>query len=128
MTQRALTANKPVFGICRGHQILAVAAGGSLWQDIFERKVTGKHPSGHALVNVHSPLDKYLPMLTVNSYHHQAVRRVPAGFRIMAQSTDGIIESIWRPGALGVQFHPEMMFPNDHRWIGLFRWFVAGLR
>ncbi len=41
----------------------------------------------------------------------------------MAESTDGVIEAVWKPGTFGVQWHPEIMIETDYRWINLFRWF-----
>lgn len=128
LVRRAITANAPIMGICRGHQMLAVASGGSLYQDIAAQ--TGlQHSRGytHKLSGVDKPLAGHLPTWTVNSLHHQAVKTVPYGFRATAHSKDGIIESIWRPGALGVQWHPELMIGSDKRWIKLFHWFFDGL-
>jgi putative glutamine amidotransferase len=130
MVRRAMNRDLPIFGICRGHQMLAVAHGGSLYQDIHEEDATYRNHSGpnHELVSVDKRLDRYIPHHHVNSYHHQAVRRVPDGFKVMARAADGIVEAIWRPGALGVQWHPELMAPNYPEWRGIFRWFVEGLR
>lgn len=131
LMRRALDHDYPIFGICRGHQFLAVACGGSLWQDVNAQDVTRSSHSGmaHRLNHVKGHLSRRLPSLTVNSYHHQSIRRVPFGFKVMALSDrDGIIESIWRPGCLGVQFHPEMMYHHDRDWESLFVWFLQGLR
>lgn len=107
--------------------MLAVAHGGTLYQDIFS--FTGNdHPSmyDHELT-VKTTLRRHIPTNRVNSLHHQAVRVVPAGFEVLARSKeDGIIESIYRPGYLGVQFHPELMYPSDKRWLKLFDWWYAG--
>lgn len=128
LVRRALTAEVPILGICRGHQMLAVASGGSLYQDI-EAETGLRHSRGytHKLSGVDKPLAAHLPTWTVNSLHHQAVKTVPYGFKVTACSKDGIIESIWRPGALGVQWHPELMIGSDRRWIKLFHWFFEGL-
>ena len=128
LVRRAITADVPILGICRGHQMLAVASGGSLYQDI-ETETGLRHSRGytHKLSGVDKPLAGRLPTWTVNSLHHQAVKTVPYGFKVTACSKDGIIESIWRPGALGVQWHPELMIGSDKRWIKLFHWFFEGL-
>jgi len=128
LVRRALDKRIPVFGICRGHQMLAVASGGSLYQDIWAEGATSNHSSVHKLVNVHKQFRKVLPTTTVNSLHHQAVKRVPFGFQILAKSADGLVEAIWRPGYLGVQFHPELMYPYNSGWVSLFQWFLEGLR
>jgi gamma-glutamyl-gamma-aminobutyrate hydrolase PuuD len=128
LVRRAITANVPIMGICRGHQMLAVASGGSLYQDITaETGLVHSRGYTHKLSGVDKPLAGHLPTWTVNSLHHQAVKTLPYGFRATAHSKDGIIESIWRPGALGVQWHPELMITSDKRWIKLFHWFFDGL-
>jgi putative glutamine amidotransferase len=129
LVRRALTAEVPSIGICRGHQMLAVAAGGTLAQDMIRQGVTSRHPNQHPLAVALAPLCAYLPEgdLIVNSYHHQAVIRVPDDFQTAALAPDGVIEAIWRPGALGVQWHPELMADADPRWRKLFAWFLDGL-
>jgi putative glutamine amidotransferase len=129
LAKRALTRNAPIMGICRGHQMLTVVAGGKLYQDMAKDGASWDHDWSpvHPLTRITGPLKTYLPTWNVNSYHHQAVKTVPAGFKVLAKSKDGIIESIWRPGALGVQFHPELLFPGNAHWIGLFKWFIKGL-
>lgn len=118
-----LVAGRPVLGICRGMQVLNVAAGGDLHQDL--RTATGtelehfqKAPPWHGThmirVQEGSGLGAVLgeERLRVNSFHHQAVRRVAPGFVAVATAGDGVIEAIERPGngfALGVQWHPERM-------------------
>jgi putative glutamine amidotransferase len=120
----------PIFGICRGLQILAVAYGGSLYQDLesqvegvmaHEQKKDPRHPSHAVTVEPGSRLASlvgHAGALPVNSYHHQAVRRVPEGFRVSARTADGVIEAIeavdQRHGfVLGVQWHPEAMWRRD---------------
>ncbi len=129
MVRRAFGDGIPVMGICRGHQWLAVAGGGSLYQDVKAQKGAAHHVGRyHALENVRHPLATHLPELHVNSLHHQAIRTMPGGFTVQATAPDGVIEAIWRPGALGVQWHPELLFPYNHAWAALFEWFVSGLR
>lgn len=124
-------ANLPILGICRGIQVLNVACGGTLIQDI-PSQVAGA--LDHALaVPPHEPFslahevwiekDSLLSRLMrerlnddaceVNSRHHQAVKEVAAGFRVSATAPDGVIEAIEDPDArfcLGVQWHPENFF------------------
>lgn len=130
LVRRALSEGKPIMGICRGMQMLAAAAGGSLYQDIAAQHGSDHDHQGrsHELVNVLEPLASRLPATRVNSLHHQAVRTVPYGWEILATAPDGVIESIWRPGALGVQWHPELLIgAGDTRWVSLFQWFMDGL-
>lgn len=111
--------DKPVLGICLGMQVMNVAAGGKLIQDIPDQ-----HPNAHIHgdpsgmyqhdVNIEPgtklALNAPQPRVTITSSHHQAVRDAPSGFRVAARSDDGIIEAIEAsdPGFLiGVQWHPE---------------------
>jgi putative glutamine amidotransferase len=122
----------PIFAICRGIQVLNVACGGTLVQDI-PSEVSGALP--HNLeVPAHQPyslaheiwIDKDTLLwklmrerlsdadsCEVNSRHHQAVKRVADGFQVAATAPDGVIEAIEDPAAcfcLGVQWHPENFF------------------
>ena len=109
----------PVLGICRGHQAVGVLLGGTLWQDlptqldsspVAHRQsesgdiathmiylVPGTHL--HALLGVDS--------IAVNSFHHQAVRDIPAACTVSAVAADGVVEAFEGPGVMCVQFHPE---------------------
>lgn len=129
MDERELTITKlllelqvPVVGICRGHQIITTAAGGTLYQDIWLDDATqGSHR--HALVDVkrdsilaeiflHSHQFVTKDKLRANSLHHQATKDIPEGWEVAAYSPDGIIESIWNPlmpQVVSVQWHPEML-------------------
>ena len=126
LARRAITEHVPTFGICRGHQMLAAAHGGTLWQDIYSGMGV-QHPMGSHNLQCDSKLRAHIPGVTVNSLHHQAVRIVPHGFKVLARSVkDEVIESIWRPGYLGVQWHPELLYPRDRRWLKLFDWWYLG--
>jgi putative glutamine amidotransferase len=133
LVRAAVAKGIPVLGICRGEQLLAVAFGGSLWQDIPSQIPTSfvKHrqspTSGaygtHSIdITRGSLLEKILgkDKAVVNSFHHQAIKDVPQGFKVIATSVDGIIEAVERDGKLrgypdggamilGVQFHPEVI-------------------
>jgi putative glutamine amidotransferase len=129
LVKEARRRDLPIFAICRGIQVLNVAFGGTLIQDI-PTEQTG--PQEHNLkVPPHQPFsraheiwvekDSLLADLMkerladadavdVNSRHHQAVKRVAAGFKVTATAPDGVIEAIEDPTArfcLGVQWHPE---------------------
>ena len=134
----------PTLAICRGIQVLNVALGGSLVQDIpSECPQALPHAPGdgramrvHAIaVNPDSRLAKMLgaARLSVNSSHHQAVARVADGLRVTARAPDGIVEGVeWtRKGwwALGVQWHPEELIETPEPWDrGLFGAFARALR
>jgi putative glutamine amidotransferase len=129
LIQAARKRNLPIFAICRGIQVLNVACGGTLIQDI-SSQIAGALP--HALtVPPHQPSalaheiwiekDSLLSRLMrerlneadtceVNSRHHQAVNKLAPGFKVSATAPDGVIEAIEDPAVrfcLGVQWHPE---------------------
>ena len=124
LLRTALATGRQIFGICRGHQFLTVALGGSLIQHIPDEEHGYGTP--HPII-VESPLAEHLPETFVNSYHHQAVDVAPFGLDVVAVAPDGIIEAVHRPGYLGVQFHPEMLIRRNPDWMSLFEWFKAGL-
>ena len=103
----ALAQDVPIVGVCRGHQLLNIAYGGTLNQD-----VGGHDRSEHPVdTTVGSVARRVLGRGTeVCSQHHQSVRRVGRGLRVTSMSNDGIVESLEMPDrsfALGVQWHPE---------------------
>ena len=133
----------PILGICKGIQIIAAALGGKLYQDI-NTQVEGvcvKHSQdldrGTASHTVTIEPDTLLynifaetkGCLHVNSFHHQAVRQVPEGFRISAMSPDGVIEAIESTtfkSIIGVQWHPECFCLNGNEcMLPLFRWLIT---
>lgn len=121
----ALAHGRPVLGICRGIQVLNVALGGTLYQEIakqVEGAMIHQHPCGtptHEVKIAQGTLLSRLvnrPALRVNSFHHQAVRAIAPGLVVSAEATDGIIEAIEDPDhrfVLGVQWHPERMVGED---------------
>ncbi|MQL52603.1 gamma-glutamyl-gamma-aminobutyrate hydrolase family protein [Desulfofundulus thermobenzoicus] len=135
LTRRALAAGLPLLGICRGAQVLNIAAGGDIYQDI-KSQVPGclQHgqqgprwfPSHNITIEGGTRLARILGsgIRRVNSFHHQAVRRVAPGFKVAARATDGIIEAIEYSGpafVLGVQWHPETMWERDGTALDLFK-------
>jgi len=115
-------SKKPVMGICRGIQLINVAFGGTLYQDLFLQRQLGNHelkegqpPPFHQVhLEPNSRLHKIIGKSTilVNSSHHQAVKDLATGFSITATSEDGIIEGIeFNDSAfiIGVQWHPERL-------------------
>jgi len=128
--------NKPIFGICRGLQILNVAFGGTLIQDInLQKKDSLDHSFSYIYkkpLNAHkiiiakdSILSNYFEeTIEVNSYHHQAIDQLAPNFRISAKSEDGLIEAIESERILAVQWHPERMC-SIQAFQNLFNGFVS---
>jgi putative glutamine amidotransferase len=120
----ALRDAKPVFGICRGLQVLNVACGGTLYRDISEHSNAQRHTYypdypfdllAHRIgITPESELARIVgrTSLTVNSLHHQACRTVAAGLQVVARAPDGVVEALEAPDhpfALAVQWHPEAL-------------------
>ena len=134
-------AHKPIFGICRGIQIINVAFGGSLIQDI-----PSAYPNipfdYHQQSKRTPPLENYKfahdvdfkegsimyeifgANYGVNSFHHQALNNIPTKFQITATCHDGIVEAFESADQIiGVQWHPERLI-QDEKHLNLFKYFV----
>lgn len=139
----AFEKQMPVFGICRGAQVMNVAMGGTLWQDLPSqyRTQAGDRPLAHS----QKRLDVYpshavrvepgtllhslvrTETLRVNSMHHQAVRAPGASLHISAWAPDGVPEALEcpdHPFFLAVQWHPERYFSSSKDAMALFRTFA----
>lgn len=122
----------PTLGICRGLQTINVFAGGTLWQDIPSQVGTEvKHSDSiHEIELVPGTLFSKIigaPGITVNSYHHQGVKRPAEGLIPCAFSPDGVAEALCMEGRddfLAVQYHPEMIYQTDENAKKIFAWFV----
>lgn len=132
-----LAADKPIFGICRGIQVLNAFLGGTLYQDI---KPLEHIPHNDHWAKVHTVTLRRGTLLSeiigqdtllVNSQHHQAADKPAPGLAISALSEDGFIEGLEKPDArfcLGVQWHPEWLSDADPRAQALFDAFVEACR
>lgn len=111
-------AGKPIFGICRGAQVINVALGGTLYQDLPEQLgfVHFDMKLRHYVDTAEGSILRELfgARLRVNSTHHQAVRDLAPGLRLTAASPEGIIEAFEHETLpiYGTQFHPERMSGN----------------
>ena len=140
LTKAALEKRLPIFAICRGIQMLNVAAGGSLYQDVNSQvKGSLKHrqqaPTYYASHKVRLEEGSRLhgifgkTSVGVNSFHHQAVKDIAPGFKASAWADDGLVEAIEWEGSeyiLGVQWHPERMI--DGEMLQLFTAFTEALK
>ena len=124
LTRQALTDRKPILGICRGIQVLNVAAGGTLYQDLPSEhpdalphyfrhpEFSLDHPAHTVKIEEDSLLARCLdtPIVQVNSRHHQAAKEVAPDLAVVGRAPDGVIEALELPAhpfALAVQWHPE---------------------
>ena len=145
LVRRALDANVPVFAICRGIQVLNVARGGTLVQDIPDQMPgSGVHsvrePSFAIAHDVWIASGTLLEQLMrerlesdtcpVNSRHHQAIKTVGTGLVVSATAPDGVIEAVEDPTrrfCLGVQWHPENFYRTGE-FRALFEGFIEAAR
>jgi putative glutamine amidotransferase len=132
-TRAALGAGLPILGICRGIQLLAVASGGALHQDLTASGFTGHHweedrqnETVHVVeVDAGSITASIVPAdRRVNSIHHQGVKAVGVDLAVTARSEDGVVEAVEGDRVLGVQWHPERLFTSDPRHLAPFTWFL----
>ncbi|MBT9253037.1 MAG: gamma-glutamyl-gamma-aminobutyrate hydrolase family protein [Brockia lithotrophica] len=126
-------AGRPILGICRGAQVLNVALGGTLYQDIPGHNQSAPRPQAThpVFLAAESRLFRIvggIRELAVNSFHHQAVRTLALELVAVAYAPDGTIEAVEaREGAflLGVQWHPEWL--EDEASRAIFRAFVSAV-
>ncbi len=140
LIQKMLKLNKPILGICRGAQIMSIAMGGDMYQDIYsqrdgsllqhDQQAPNWHGSHFVEVTEGSLLRKIVGVdkFKVNSYHHQALRNMPEGFIVSGVASDGVIESFESTNhtfVMGVQWHPESLISkNDVNSLAIFEAFI----
>lgn len=139
---KMIELDKPVLGICRGIQILNTVLGGTLYEDL-----PSEHPSGtehhmsppydraiHSVdICADSPLFETLGVTTlgVNSYHHQAIKKLSPELQCMAVSDDRLCEAVFMPGKKfiwAVQWHPEFSYLSDENSRKIFAAFIKAAR
>lgn len=140
----AIQRKLPILGICGGMQLLNVAYGGTLIQDIgSELPMSKSHEQTHDRTQPAHPIevrDKTIlaecmggrGQAMVNSTHHQAIKKLGAGLLVSATSPDGVVESIELPNhehfVLGVQWHPELMIDTVPPHLGIYKTFIHRAR
>ena len=128
---------KPILGICRGCQMINVAMGGALFQDlptdapseVVHRAKSGEPDARHRVsIAPDSPLAKIFgTSATVNSVHHQAIRTLGNGLVSAAYADDGIIEAAYLPGdrfLWCIQWHPERLICHSEENLAIFKKFI----
>lgn len=139
----AYEKEKPIFGICRGLQLINVAFKGTLYQDISQHSTSDRilhtqkaklHEVTHRVNLTSGSLLQDIfkkKIIGTNSFHHQAIKQIAPGFLVSARTKDGIIEGIEKkdyPFLVAVQWHPERMVDTDPDMLKLFEVFVARCR
>src|ERR1017187_6388652 len=124
---------QPLFGICRGIQVMNVAFGGTLLPHLAGPRNTQPDALAHRIEwTKHGRLHRAMEGFDrVNTSHHQAVDRVARGFEVVARAPDGTVEAMEDPEArfcCGVQFHPERLVKKAPQFQKLFREFVKACR
>ncbi len=144
LAREVVRQRKPFLGICRGIQVLNVALGGTLYEDLADQKphalVHRRDPRSERTLLAHqvalAPESRLAAILgtthlPVNSLHHQGIRRLAPGLQAVAHAPDGLIEAVevpHHPFGLAVQWHPEWLYDTDQRMAALFQAFVAACR
>lgn len=138
--KQVIELNKPTFGICRGLQLFNALLGGTLYQDIPAQLQSDKQiehnqmppydkPVHAVYIEKESPLYQILKLdsMSVNSYHHQGIKRLSNQMEAAAKAEDGLIEAVYMPEKRfiwAVQWHPEFSYKVDDNNLKLFIEFV----
>ena len=137
--KRAYEKSIPIFGICRGIQMINIALGGTIYQDIYRQipnslgHIAGSSIEGgyHTIEIVKDSIMYEIfnkERIQVNSQHHQSVRDLGKNLKINSYSLDGIVEGIESTDdrfILGVQFHPEALIDQHDEFLNIFRYFIS---
>lgn len=129
---------KPVFGICRGLQLINALEGGTLHQHlpsvegvwVGHSQVVSPPALGHSIRFTEGSrlAQTHAPEIRLNSYHHQGIDRLAPTLQATAHAPDGLIEGVEGEGIVAVQWHPEMIFSKYAEALGAFVAFMALLK
>ena len=137
--EKAIKTDKPIIAICRGIQLVNVALGGTLYQDIPSQihttlthsQTEGRFEPSHSVTVVeNTPLAAMTGgkgRMVANSFHHQAIKDLGRGLEVMARADDGIIEAVYmpdKPYVRAYQWHPERLQAIDADNLTIFAEFV----
>ncbi len=141
LVKETFAQQKPLLAICRGHQMVNIALGGTLIVDL---PTQAPGPIGHARMDLKDKVVHPIEIeegsmlrtilgkreVGVNSTHHQAIEKLAPGLKAAAKAADGVIEAIelcqsMLPYFLGIQFHPERLIWRQPEFLELFRSFTA---
>lgn len=136
IAQQAAKTEKPFLAICRGHQVLNVALGGTMYEDLssqfpnaqkhdFFGKGLRNYLPHSVEIDPHSHLASLLgkDSSAVNSLHHQGVRDIAPDLKVTAVAPDGVVEGLeidGHPFGIAVQWHPENLVDDDQAMVALF--------
>ncbi len=132
MIRAFMNEGKKILAVCRGVQILNVALGGTLIQDLktegYQEHMVVEQEYGFAHEIEFEPNSKCSAIsqgaTSVNSLHHQAIKQIAPSLKATAYSPDGVVEAVESDQILGVQWHPERMISADKRQLSYFSWLV----
>ncbi len=138
LIRRAIQGKIPFLAICRGIQVLNVALGGSLYTHLprdfpgldHDRPPQDREKPVHAVhLDPDSRLARWLQKveLKVNTLHHQGLKTIGQGLKVVGRAEDGLPEAVeveGHPFGVGVQWHPELLAPHDETMARLFRRFI----
>jgi len=141
--EKAIKTDKPIIAICRGIQMVNVALGGTLYQDIPSQihtalthsQTEGRFEPSHSVTVVeNTPLAAMTggkTSMVANSFHHQAIKALGRGLAVMAYADDGVIEAVYLPNKpyfRAYQWHPERLQAIDADNLAIFSEFIKACR
>ena len=142
LLDKLLKTEKPILAVCRGAQLINVAFGGTLIQDIptespssvSHRQTEPKFSHSHSVnVKEGTPLFDLVKKTRIpaNSFHHQAIKTLADGLQVMATADDGVIEAVWHTEKRYIrayQWHPERLFDIDQNSVAIFEDFIKSCK